>query len=98
LGLGYTVNDKVVLTTEMVKEEAEPITINAGLQYQWKDQFFGRAGVVTAYNQYYIGAGWQWKQLRIDVVGSFHNQLGFTPGLLLLFKAKNKNEPLKEEL
>lgn len=98
LGLGYTVNDKVVLTTEMVKEEAEPITINAGVQYQWNDQFFGRAGVVTAYNQYYIGAGWQWKQLRIDVVGSFHNQLGFTPGLLLLFKAKNKNEPLKEEL
>lgn len=98
LGLGYTINNRVVLTTELVKEEAAPVTINAGIQYQWNDQFFGRAGVVTAYNQYYIGAGWQWKQLRIDVVGSFHNQLGFTPGLLFLFKARDKTEAPKEEL
>jgi hypothetical protein len=98
LGAGYTINKQVIVTTELIKETNEPVTINAGLQYQWNDQFFGRAGVVTAFNQYYIGAGWQWKQLRIDVVGSFHNQLGFTPGLLLLFKAKNKTENPEEAL
>lgn len=85
MGLGYEVSKQVLLSAEWVKEEGRDLNVVAGVQYVLDNRFFARLGIATATTSPWIGAGWAWKQVRVDVTGSYHPQLGFTPGVLLLF-------------
>lgn len=84
IGVGYDVSDKFFLSTEIVKEENFPVNVNAGVQYQFMKQLFARAGVASATSTYYAGVGVAWNNFRLDISGSYHPQLGLSPGLLLL--------------
>ena len=83
-GLGYDVNDHFFAGIEIVKEENFPVNVNAGIQYQFMKQFFARTGIATASATGYAGFGVAWSNLRLDVTGSYHPQLGLSPGLLLI--------------
>lgn len=48
-------------------------------------QFFVRAGITSATSTSYAGAGVNWNNFRLDVTGSYHPQLGLSPGLLFIF-------------
>ncbi|HLF45082.1 MAG TPA: hypothetical protein VI548_01570 [Chitinophagaceae bacterium] len=85
VGFGYDASEKFFISTEIEKEEDQPVNVNAGLQYKFLPQLMARAGIATATTQAYFGAGLFLKSFRIDVTASYHQQLGFTPGLLLLF-------------
>lgn len=89
-GLGYEVSDKFFVSTEIVKDEDMPVNVNAGVQYNFEKRFFVRAGIATETTNSYAGAGISWKNLRLDVSASYHPQLGFTPGLLLIVNFNNK--------
>ena len=84
LGLGYDLSDNFFVSTEIVKEEDFPVRINTGFQYRFMHQFFVRAGIVTATSTWYAGVGVSWGNFRLDVTGSYHPQLGLSPGLLLI--------------
>jgi hypothetical protein len=84
VGAGYDVNDRFFIATEIVKEENFPVNINAGVQYQFMKQFFARAGIATATSAGYAGFGIGWNNLRLDITGSYHPQLGLSPGLFLV--------------
>lgn len=84
VGLGYDLSDNFFVSTEIVKEENFPVSIDAGFQYRFMHQFFARAGVVTATSTWYVGVGVSWSIFRLDVTGSYHPQLGLSPGLLLI--------------
>jgi hypothetical protein len=84
MGLGYDVSEKFFVSAEIVKEEDYPVNVNAGFQYQFVKQFFARAGISTATSSAYAGFGIGWKNLRLDVSGSYHPQLGWSPGLMLI--------------
>ena len=84
VGLGYEVSDKVLVSTEIVKQEDVPVNINAGLHYNVVENIFIRAGISTGNNNSFIGAGIRFGSLRLDLNTAYHPQLGFTPGLLLL--------------
>ena len=85
VGLGYDVSDNFFISTEIVKEEDFPVNVNTGIQYRFMKQFFVRAGIVSATSTSYAGAGVSWKNFRLDVTGSYHPQLGLSPGLLFIF-------------
>ena len=70
---------------EIIKEEDVPININTGIQYNWMKQFFFRLGIATETASSYIGIGFSLKSLQFEVMGSYHPQLGFSPGLMLIF-------------
>ena len=89
-GMGYEASDKFFVSSEIVKEEDLPVNVNVGLQYNFKKQFFVRAGIATETTNSYAGAGISWKNFRLDVSGSYHPQLGFTPGLLLIINFNDK--------
>ena len=91
-GLGYDASEKFFISTEIVKEEDQPVNVNAGLQYKFIPQLLARAGISSATSSYWLGIGVLWKNFRVDVAGSYHPQLGFTPGLLLLFNFKNNED------
>ncbi|MEI9944458.1 MAG: hypothetical protein WDN26_09605 [Chitinophagaceae bacterium] len=91
-GLGYEVSEKFFVSTEIIKEEDRPVNINAGMQYKFLPQLLARAGVATATSSLWLGVGLSWKTFRVDITSTYHPQLGITPGLLILFNFKNKEE------
>lgn len=84
VGLGYDVSERFFVSTEIVKEEDFPVNVNTGIQYRFMKQFFARAGIASATSTGYAGVGISWNNFRLDVTGSYHPQLGISPGLLLI--------------
>jgi hypothetical protein len=85
LGLGYDASESFFVGAEIVKEENLPVNLNAGVQYRFAKQFFARAGIASATSAAYAGFGLSWNNLRLDISGSYHPQLGISPGLLLIY-------------
>lgn len=91
LGLGYDVNDKVLLAAELVKEENQPLNVVSVLHYQFEKKFFAKIGVSTAASNIFAAAGLTLgPQFRLDVFASHHQQLGITPGLALYWGFSKK--------
>ena len=84
MGLGYDASQKVFVIAEIVKEEDFPVNINAGLQYRFVKQFFIKTGFSTASSTAYGGAGISWNNFQLEINGSYHQQLGWSPGFLLM--------------
>ena len=89
-GFGYEASSQVFISAEIIKEENRPVNVNAGLQYIFAKQFFARIGIVTESTSPYVGFGLRWKEFRLDATVSYHPQLGFTPGLLLIYQFEKK--------
>lgn len=90
LGIGYEASDKFFVSAEIIKEEAQPVNVNAGFQYKFIPQLLTRIGMSTATSTGWMGIGLSWKSFRVDITAAYHPQLGVTPGLLLLFNFKSK--------
>jgi len=91
-GLGYDASDKFFISSEIIKEEDKSVNVIAGLQYSFAKQFFAKTGFISESNTVYAGAGISWKNLRLDISSSYHPQLGFSPGILLIMNFKGKEE------
>jgi hypothetical protein len=83
-GMGYDASDNFYVSTEIVKEEDKPVNVIGGIQYHFARQFFARAGFISESSTAFAGAGFGIKNLRLDVAASYHPQLGFSPGILLV--------------
>ena len=92
IGLGYDASDRFFISSEIIKEEDKAVNVIAGLQYQFAKQFFAKAGFISGSTTAYAGAGIAWKNLRLDISASYHPQLGFSPGILLIMNFKSKKE------
>ena len=88
LGIGYDASDNFYFSSEIMKEENAPINVTSGIQYRFKNQFFARAGFRSDNNIGFGGIGFLYKGLRIDVAASYHQQLGISPGILLIYNLK----------
>ena len=91
-GIGYEASEKFLVSTEIIKEEDQPVNVDVGVQYNFMKQFFLRAGTSTETSNSYVGAGISWKSFRLDITGGYHPQLGFTPGLLLIINFNKKED------
>ena len=91
-GIGYDASDNFYVSTELVKEEDKPVNVTGGIQYHFLKQFFARAGFISETGGGFAGAGVGWKNLRLDVSASYHPQLGFSPGLLLIVNFKDNKK------
>jgi hypothetical protein len=91
-GFGYDASEKFFFSLEMIKEEDQDVNINAGLQYKFIPQLLIRTGISSATSTASFGIGLSLDNLRLDVAASYHPQLGISPGLLLLYNFKRKND------
>lgn len=89
-GLGYDASEKFFCSAEIVKEEDQPVNVNAGIQYKLLPQLLARVGMETATSSAWAGIGVSWKAFRIDVTTTYHPQLGVSPGLLIVFNFNQK--------
>jgi hypothetical protein len=92
VGFGYDASEKFFFSAEVIKEEDQPVNVNAGLQYKFIPQLLARAGMSSATSSAWIGLGLSLKSFRLDVTTSYHPQLGITPGLLLIVPLTPKGE------
>ncbi len=90
IGLGYDASEKFFFGAEVVKEEDQPVSVNAGLQYKFIQQLHARMGFSSATSTAWIEVGLNLRSFRIDISSNIHQQLGLTPGLLLLFHFNKK--------
>jgi hypothetical protein len=95
-GMGYEASEKVFVSTEIIKEEDQPVNVNAGIQYKFIPQLLARAGMSTAASTAWFGLGLSLKSFRIDVTTAYHQQLGITPGLMLILPLPPREELKKE--
>ncbi len=93
-GLGYDASEKLFLGAEIVKEENQPVDVQAAIHYAFLKEFFVRAGIATQTSNAFAALGFKFEKFRIDLSASYHPQLGWSPGVLLLAqlgKTKNAN-------
>jgi hypothetical protein len=88
-GIGYETSENFLISAEIVKQENVPISVNAGMQYNFQKQFFVRAGMTSEPGSPYAGAGIVWNDLRLDVTVSYHPQLGMSPGIMMIMNFKS---------
>ena len=91
-GLGYDASENFFVSTEIIKEEDQPVNVIGSFQYRFKKQFFARAGFKSDNNTGFAGAGYLFNNVRIDVAASYHPQLGISPGLLLMYNFKGETK------
>lgn len=92
IGFGYDASEIFFVTAEINKEEGQPVNVNAGFEYRPLRQFYFRAGVSTAATTAWFGAGFSLKTFRLDLLSSYHPQLGITPGISLSSAFQQKKE------
>jgi len=84
-GVGYDASENFFVSAEIAKEENLPVNINAVMQYNFNKHFLARGGVSSAIANYFLGVGILWGSMRLDVISSYHQQLGFSPSLMMVF-------------
>jgi hypothetical protein len=89
-GMGYNASGNFYVFAEIEKEENQPVNVKSGLQYKFLPQFMARAGISTATSAMYFGLGLTWRSFRLDIITNYHQPLGITPGLLLIFHFNKK--------
>ena len=85
-GLAYKPNKKFTANGEVAKDIEYPASFRFGLEYALlEDVFFVRLGTMTQPAISTAGLGFNHKQWKIDFATQFHQRLGFSNHLSLLF-------------
>lgn len=88
LSIGADISEALHLGFSLKQVAGTPPGVTTVLQYRIIESLLTRVGVATGSRQVFFGCGYQFKSLRIDAFTSLHPQLGFAPGLQLLFSPK----------
>ncbi|NOR87979.1 MAG: hypothetical protein GQ527_10250 [Bacteroidales bacterium] len=87
-GLLYRIDDQLLLATEVEKILDQKTSYKFGLEYHIIDHFIVRTGVATSPTLFTFGFGLKMKRLLVDIGTGFHQTLGFTPRVSLIFNLK----------
>jgi hypothetical protein len=88
LGLDYRFSEKVMLAVSTEKDLDVDAVVNAGLEYHITDILYLQGGISTNPTQYAFGFGMQLKDFKVDLSSSFHQTLGITPGISIVYTRK----------
>lgn len=89
-GVSYQPGEQVLLVAEVEKDILFPVRVRCGLDYQLIDALRLRAGVATNPSLLSFGLGYRLlEQWQLDFSAAYHQHLGFTPGIGLVFVPKS---------
>lgn len=91
-GIGYEVSGIFFCSAEVIKEEDMPVNISTVIYYRFIPAVYARAGVSTGTSLVWLSLGVGIRSCLVDLVTSYHPQLGLTPGISLLYPFNKKNE------
>jgi len=85
-GLDYAISEKVNVVTEVEKNMEYDAIFKAGLNYCLINQLSVRAGISTNPSMVYLGLGIKLKTIHIDAAVSYHNVLGYSPHISIIYR------------
>jgi len=89
-GATYKASKKLLLHTELEKDLDFPFIFKAGVEYELVQNFWMRVGVNTNPTSLSFGLGYKMKNgLAFDLASNYHQDLGFTPGIGILFEMRD---------
>lgn len=89
-GIGYEPAENVIFSATLQKEEGKNLNLTGGIFYHFAEKFFARAGVRTEGNMPFAAAGVAFNDLRLDLSVSHHAELGFSPGVMIIYQPAGK--------
>lgn len=92
VGLGYDASDKFFAAFAFQKEEDQQNNIQALVRYDIQNNIGFKMGVSTQVPFFYGGVSIGLKNFFIDILSSYHPQLGITPGLALQYQFEKTDE------
>ncbi|MDF1672804.1 MAG: hypothetical protein P1U41_04830 [Vicingaceae bacterium] len=92
LGLDYRFSKKVMVGVETEKDLNYNAIVKAGIEYHITEIFYLRGGISTSPTLSSFGFGLQMKNFKMDVSSSFHQTLGLTPGISLIYQKKKSSK------
>lgn len=85
LGLQYNISDKVESFIELDKDIAFKQSVRGSINYKIDENFVLRIGAATNPTLFSFGLGYGKKAFKIDFGSSYHQVLGFTSNVTLLY-------------
>jgi hypothetical protein len=92
MGIGYSPSPILLVSMEVCKEQSQPVQISTTIHYRIIHLLVLRLGMSTTVSPLSAGVGFYFKNFQLNVLTSYHPQLGITPGIAIFF-----DRPLKEE-
>ncbi|MGE0562366.1 MAG: hypothetical protein AB7O47_11145 [Flavobacteriales bacterium] len=89
LGLDYKFSEKVFLAVEAEKDINFSPVVKVGVEYHAVEMLYLRGGISTNPTLSSFGFGLKFPQFKLDFSSSFHQTLGLTPSISLIY-VKNK--------
>lgn len=87
LGTGLEFSEKFYAGFEAVAETDVKALLRFFIHYRPHPRFILQGGLATEPGRHFIGMGLLLKNLRMDFTGSYHPQLGITPGAGIIFQS-----------
>jgi hypothetical protein len=85
LGFSYLLEDRVLLATEVVKNNNSSPMFRFGIELQAIDKLYARLGFITLVNNYSLGLGYSLKHVTADFSFTSNRLLGYTPQISVMF-------------
>jgi hypothetical protein len=92
VGLGYDASENFYAAISFQKEVDHPNDISAMIRYKLQENISFKGGISTLIPVAYGGVSFGIKDFTIDLLSSYHPQLGITPGLALQYNFEQKQE------
>lgn len=89
-GFTYQPSQQFGITAEFMKTANAPLALQTGFEYFFSEKLWAKAGINSGTTAFFVAAGFGLKRFNIEAVGSVHPQLGFTPGLMLIYNGMGK--------
>jgi hypothetical protein len=89
-GASYKFSEKVLLSSEVEKDVDQNNIFKTGVEYHVVEQVYLRAGIASNPSLSSFGFGFKMNQLQIDVAASYHQVLGFSQQISLVYDFKHK--------
>lgn len=87
IGFAYSPSKKVLFRGELEKDISFPIRFNGGVQYELNERLYARVGVRLNPTNFNFGIGTNlMKKFHLDVSFSYHQVLGFSPLLSVIYR------------
>ncbi len=85
LGLDYKFSEKVFLAVEAEKDINFSPVVKVGVEYHAIEMLYLRGGISTNPTLSSFGFGLKLKDFKLDISSSFHQTLGLTPSVSLIY-------------
>lgn len=81
IGISYEISEKLLLTSDLVKDVLFPVSVRAGLEFELIRNLFARAGMTTEPETFTFGFGYQAGSFQANFGLQQHRFLGLSPAV-----------------